>query len=828
MQRLSKNIIPTHYKVYIEPLYEFKIFNGHVKINVHVFEPTNRIILHTKNLKILQIKINNNNIDTIYEDKSNDMLIIKKNISSGEHILDISYVGIINDSLFGFYKSSYMENHKLKHMYVTQFEPTGARLVFPCFDEPYFKATFQLSVKSSEDYTILSNTSIKSKKNNVTLFEKTPIMSTYLFAFAIGDFYHQQTTSKHGKLVSVYTTFGNKNKIDFALDVSLKSLEWLTDWFNIDYPINKLDLISIPDFSSGAMENFGLITFKEEAFLCDENTTISEKQQIAITISHEMAHQWFGNIVTMEWWTYLWLNESMATYFGYLVTDAIFPEWNIWLVFNDKEFVASMELDSLDNSHPIEVPIKNINHIFEIFDAISYSKGACLIKFLVGYIGYELFRKTMSNYINMYKWKCAKSDDLWNVFNDICQKDIKYIMNNWIKKPGYPVVNTYKKGDIFYLTQQKFNKSGCKKCDASWILCFDGNHIYSTKEFQIIDTENELINDNRTCFCKVYYELSYINSLHIGNFQPITKIAFIEDYFNLALSGYIEFSEVIALLKKLKNDKDYYVWKSIMRYLVKLKRLLDTQKYDEHNDENTSNAKKFNKILRSICKHYIKNSHYLLRKHTFEEIDTINLLISQLGMLYDITLVQNAISAFESDKWVKNRKSILPIIAKFGNNQHIKKLLSLYGQYDDQHIQKDIVRAIGNIRDMEYLNYIVNNILFKFGKNKNDVVLRKTHSIYLFSKLCVNPKAHKFMWLFTKNNWDKIVSIHVAESTLLYNILKYIGCAITDEKCMNEFIDFFTKKHDYNNITAIPQTIEKIKHNIKTLQIINKYLISHK
>jgi len=823
MQRLSKNVIPTHYQLYIEPLYDLQKFNGHAKINILIHEPTNDVTLHAKNLNISRIKINDDIIENINEDKNMDLLIIQKDILPGKYILDISYTGTINDTLFGFYRSSYKDNNEIKYVYATQFEPIGARLVFPCFDEPCFKATFQLLVKSSKKYTILSNTPIKNTKNNMTLFEKTPIMSTYLFAFVIGDLYNQQTISKHNKLVSVYTTPNNKNKITFALDVAVKSLEWLTDWFAIDYPINKIDLVGIPDFSSGAMENFGLITFKEEYLLCDENTTISEKHQIAITISHEMAHQWFGNIVTMEWWSYLWLNESMATYFGYMVTNEIFPNWNIWLVFNDKEFVASMELDSLDNSHPIEVIIENVNYIFEIFDAISYSKGACLIRFLVNYVGYELFQKTMQNYINKYKWKCTISDDLWNTFNDVCHKDVKYLMNNWVQTIGYPVVHTLKKENVFYSTQQKFNKLGCKKCDSTWILCFDDHHTYSEKNFQINDSKNELINNNRTCFCKVYYEKSHINNLQINQCLSITKIALIEDYFNLALSGYINFGETINLLDKLKNNKEYYVWKSIMRYFVKIKRLLDIKKYDMYNSENITIAKKFNTILRKICKHYVKNSHKLITQQTPEEIDVINLLITQLGMLYDITLVQNAIQAFERDKWVNNRKSILPIIAKFGNDQHIEKLLSLYKNFNDQHIQKDIIRAIGNIRIPKYLDYIINNVLFNVN-NKYTLTPRKTQSVYLFSKLCMNPKAHKSMWFFTKNNWNKIINIYSEESTLLHNILKYIGCSIIDETSKLEFIDFFTKKHNYTNIMTFAQTIEKIEHNIKMLQIITEYI----
>jgi puromycin-sensitive aminopeptidase len=274
------------------------------------------------------------------------------------------------------------------------------------------------------------------------IFQKTPLMSTYLLAFVVGDFDFVEAKDANGVLCRVYTPVGKKEQGKFALDITIKTLPFYVDYFKIDYPLPKLDNIAIPDFSAGAMENWGLITYREPYLLVDpKNSSSIGKQMVAVVVGHEIAHQWFGNIVTMNWWTDLWLNEGFASWIEYLSVDYCMPELDIWTHFVFSDHSRALDLDSLRNSHPIEVEVESPAQIDEIFDAISYSKGAAIIRMLHNYIGDDNFRVGLHNYLDKYKYKNTFTNDLWQSLSDVSGKDIQRVMETWTKQTGYPYLN---------------------------------------------------------------------------------------------------------------------------------------------------------------------------------------------------------------------------------------------------------------------------------------------------------------------------------------------------------------------------------------------------
>lgn len=344
----------------------------------------------------------------------------------------IEYDGEINDKMKGLYRSKYLgPEGDERYAAVTQFEATDARRCFPCWDEPAIKATFDITVTVPQDRIALSNMPVESENDEgnsrIVQFRTTPIMSTYLVAIVVGEFDYVENTSKDGVLVRVYTPVGKKDQGLFALEVATEVLPYYKDYFNIAYPLPKIDLIAIADFSAGAMENWGLVTYRETCLLVDpKNTSANTKQWVALVVGHELAHQWFGNLVTMEWWTHLWLNEGYATFVEYLCVNRLFPEYDIWTQFvvetyirflfrilskynfeDDFQFIffkfRALELDCLKNSHPIEVPVGHPSEIDEIFDDISYSKGASVIRMLHRYIGDDDFRKGMNIYLTRHQ-----------------------------------------------------------------------------------------------------------------------------------------------------------------------------------------------------------------------------------------------------------------------------------------------------------------------------------------------------------------------------------------------------------------------------------------
>jgi aminopeptidase 2 len=433
--RLGKQIIPIDYELKLKPDIRNFTFQAIIEIKIRVKTTVSNIVLHSKDLHIQKVCLDSTiiketSIDTEVE---NDLLILQTpNLYPGIYFLTITYDGVINNSMKGLYYSTYELLSKndnsvkeTKYMISTQFESTYCRMLMPCFDEPSFKAKFNLIITTDENLTVLSNTNpkhtiVENHMQTIT-FSQTPIMSTYLLALVVGELECIETTiptTQQNNPIRIrgYTTVGQSEKIKFALDTTAKALDFFNKYFQITYVMNKLDFVAIPEFSAGAMENFGLITYRQMYVLADEHTSLAEKQDICITICHELAHQWFGNLVTMEWWDDLWLNEAMATYLGTYAANKLYPEWNLWQHFISSEYSYAMELDSLKSSHPIHADVKSTNEIDDIFDAISYSKGACVVRFVAESLGEECFRIGMRNYLSKHAWTNTVANDLWNAF----------------------------------------------------------------------------------------------------------------------------------------------------------------------------------------------------------------------------------------------------------------------------------------------------------------------------------------------------------------------------------------------------------------------------
>ena len=477
--RLSKNIIPLKYDIRLHPDLENFTFEGIETIHLNVLQKIRIVTLHSKELEIETVKIgdvfakisyNEGNETASFSFPSAIGLRARpKFIPAGKHKLTIVFKGILNNKMRGFYRSKYAISGKEYHMATTQFEATDARRAFPCFDEPAQKAIFNVSLIIPKGKTVISNTlpvSVSEHEGGfeVVKFSPTPIMSTYLLAFIIGDFEYIERKSKRGVIVRVYTTPGKKHQAKFALDCAVKTLEFYEKYFDIAYPLNTLDMIAIPDFSSGAMENWGAITYRESALLVDEeHSSASNKQWVALVIAHELAHQWFGNLVTMEWWTHLWLNEGFASYIEYLAVDKLFPKWDIWTQFSTNDLGIALRLDALASTHPIEIPVHHPDEIGEIFDEVSYSKGASIIRMLADYIGEKNFRDGLRYYLKKHSYKNTETVHLWQAFEKVSKKPVAKMMRNWTGKPGYPVIKAEIKNNELSLSQERFFASPISK-----------------------------------------------------------------------------------------------------------------------------------------------------------------------------------------------------------------------------------------------------------------------------------------------------------------------------------------------------------------------------
>ncbi|XP_045446837.1 aminopeptidase N-like [Melitaea cinxia] len=563
--------------------------------------------------------VRNINITSVTFD-SGDRLILSLGsplIPDVDYTLQISFAGNIQNSLTGFYKSSYTENNEVRPLAVTQFEPTSARAAFPCFDEPAFKAKFEISIGHKKNISVLSNMKVAAQEDieaepgwQWTHFERSVNMSTYLVAYVLSDFQSLETSyvSKDNitKTIRVWTRPSFLSKAKYALTITPKLLSYYEDLFGLPYTLDKLDLIAIPDFSSGAMENWGLITFRETTLLFDEKDGIPrEKQSVVIDIAHELAHQWFGNLVTMRWWTDLWLNEGFATYVEYVGVDHVEPSWAMLESFS-RDKMDLLRGDALKNTAPVSRRVRDASEIAQKFDEISYAKGASLIRMLNHTLSAELFRQGLLRYLNHWKYQNAEENDLWEAMSTATKSDPNFkhlsvpeFMNTWTRQPGYPVVNVYRNYTTGLVTfKQKLFRSGEDdngKRKQLWHIPISYTIMDTTASNW--STAPKLWLKEKTAFAQLPLNATqalYVNVDAIGYYRvnydqanwellssalktdtgrnPIAKAQLIDDAFNLAKVGQLNYNYALSLTTCVIDGEDSkIVWEMILNNMAFLK-----------------------------------------------------------------------------------------------------------------------------------------------------------------------------------------------------------------------------------------------------------------
>jgi aminopeptidase N len=471
------NIRPIHYKISLEPDLDGFRFAGTAEITLETGAAFEEIVLNAIDLNIMTCGVRRAAAlipCSLSPDKKNEELKIRlPEAIRGQFVLVIAYQGLIGDSMAGFYRSGYVQAGGRKFIAVTQFQESDARRAFPCLDQPSQKATFDIEIVVDAGLTAVSNAAIKEVQaldggRQRFVFETTPKMSTYLVFWGVGDF---QRVEKAGeKRVSVLTLPGMAPYAGFGLDFGCDALEFCENYFGIAYPFSKLDLIAIPDFAFGAMENWGAITFRENLLLRYPGITSKAGEgRICEIISHEIVHQWFGNLVTPADWKYLWLNESFATYFGYGIVDHYHPDWGVWDQFLYGQTAVAMSRDALIENFPIEIPGGAHVVINSSTAPIIYSKGGSILRQIHGYIGEDHFQGGLQRYLKTHAYGCAASDDLWQALEAASELPVTRIMKSWIEQPGFPLLAARREGRKLTISQHRFTYLSSDSAQ-SWIV----------------------------------------------------------------------------------------------------------------------------------------------------------------------------------------------------------------------------------------------------------------------------------------------------------------------------------------------------------------------
>lgn len=837
--RLSPFVNPERYQLTIQPNLKNFEFEGTETIHLAISKKTSEITIHSKDLKISDVVYrkgeNVYQAETVSYNIKDETAIFDfgKSLPIGAGELYLKFSGILNDKMRGFYRSRYNHNGLEKHMATTQFEATDARMAFPCFDEPAKKSIFDVTLYVPKELTAISNTIETEVREHsggykVIKFAPTPKMSTYLLAFIVGDFEFIESKTKDNVLVRVFVTPGKKHQAKFALDTAVKILEFYNEYFDIPYPLPVLDLIAIPDFSHGAMENWGAVTYRETALLVDpEHSSATNKQWVALVIAHELAHQWFGNLVTMEWWTHLWLNEGFASYIEYLAVDKVFPSWEIWTQFAYADLGVALKLDALKNTHPIEVEVNHPSEIGEIFDEVSYSKGASVIRMLAEHLGEKNFRNGLRYYLKKHSYKNASTVHLWEAFEKVARKPVKKLMENWTSKPGYPLLRIIEQNNKFLISQKRFYSSVISKRNnsdkANWVVPIKliTNKFKTPKTFLLNSKTLSIekpkkswlkLNYGESGFFRTDYPAQMLSELKspISNkkLPALDRLGIIRDAFALAEAGDLPASQALLLTSAYANETDYTVWVEILSGLNTIRNLISDQNY-------------FTKYNEFCCKILLNKESELGWKATKNEPHLKSLLRSLiLNQLVNFKFLPAINKASKIGLKILQtppdiRSVVYAALANKGGEKMHEKFINLYNKSTLNEEQNRLGRALGQFEKIELLKKTL-----KFAISKS---VRIQDTPQIFASVWANPLGRTVAWDFTKKHWGYLMKTYPPSGHIISRFIKPAS-VFTRKKDADDFKSFFKSHKTPGAERAVAQTLEKIQSNILWLERDNKHL----
>jgi len=625
--RLPRSVVPRRYDLTLEPDLDAATFAGHEAVTVEVVEPTAEIVLNAVDIEIDEATLTPAGGEplaatvTLDADAERATLAFGSELPVGEATLALRFRGVLNDKLVGFYRSTFVDHEGNERVLATtQMEATDARRAFPCWDEPDAKAVFGVTLVVPDDLLAISNAGEIGREpvgegKVAVRFADTMPMSTYLVAFVVGPLVATAPVDVDGKPLRVVCPPGQEGLADFALEVGAFALRYFTDWFGMVYPGDKLDLVAIPDFAFGAMENLGCVTFRERYLLVDPATaTQSELQAVVDVIAHELAHMWFGDLVTMKWWNGIWLNEAFATFMEMTCTDAFRPEWQRWVDFGLSRS-AAFDTDALDTTRPIEYPVVSPADADGMFDVLTYEKGASVVRMLEQYLGADRFRDGIRRYMAAHQFGNTETSDLWDALEAETGEPVRRIAESWIFQGGFPEVSVEPGADAdggVSLTQRRFRFAGgdglvpggdgAPTVGDEWAVpvvlerhgagagahrvLLDGRTVTVAPGAQVGSEVPAPDGGDAPTWVKAnagahgFYRVRYAPALleaaldHLDQFTALERYTLVDDAWAAVLAGSVEAADFVALVARFADERDLSVWERTVAALDQLDRLL--------------------------------------------------------------------------------------------------------------------------------------------------------------------------------------------------------------------------------------------------------------
>ncbi len=804
--RLLDTFTPNHYNLTLDlTRAEEKEFSGTVIISGE--STSESISLHSKGLTIQSATIDDQPADVSFGE-FDELKLSQPNLENGKHTIHIDFSGTITDAMHGLYPCYFTHDGVKKQLFATQFESHHAREVFPCVDEPAAKAEYDLTLITRPGITVLGNMPVKFQEENgdsrTTTFEKTPRMSSYLLAFVIGELHKKSARTKSGVEVNVWATPAqNENTLDFALDIATRSIDFYDEYFGVKYPLPKSDHVALPDFSSGAMENWGLITYRESCLLADpELTPESSRRFIATVIAHELSHQWFGNLVTMQWWNDLWLNESFANMMEYVAIDALQPNWHMWEDFATNEVTAALRRDSLDGVQSVQADVNHPDEISTLFDpAIVYAKGGRLLVMVRKLIGEEAFRAGLKSYFEKFAYKNTVGNDLWQELESASGQPIVNLMNAWISQPGLPVVSVSNSHDTATLSQERFFIGEHQPSDALWPIPLFANQLLDVK---ILNQKETTVSIEKplqlNCGLSAHFVTKYDESTreyllkNITELPTLDKICILQDATILARAGFENSASLLPLALSLKTETNEKVFGMAAGALTELRKFVDD------NDAARDSLKRISGEF---------------ARATFEELgwdekagesddDRERRTTALSLMMYseDEEVLNEAKTRFNNNKLEDLPTEIRALIISanvrhFETPEMTENLFTAYKNTPSNDLQNDIAIGLTSTKNLKTAEKILANI-------KDSNVIRPQDASRWFVYLIRTRESRQIAWNWLKENWAWVEE-KFGEDKSYDDFIRYAATALLNPNELDDFRQFF---EPMENIPALTRTIK--------------------
>ncbi|XP_065261043.1 glutamyl aminopeptidase [Emys orbicularis] len=850
--RLPTYINPEHYELEMKPVMDADIYTGTVNISIKLGKPTKYLWLHLRETKITELpmlwKSSGQQIALIecfeYEQHEYVVMEAKEMLSAttanDNYILTLKFQGWLNGSLVGFYRTTYTENGVTKSIAATDHEPTDARKSFPCFDEPNKKATYTISIIHKEPFKALANMPVEQTVQvgdgwNRTTFQKSVPMSTYLVCFAVHQFEWVERKSASGIPLRIYAQPQQIHTAEYAANVTKVVFDYFEQYFDMNYSLPKLDKIAIPDFGTGAMENWGLITYRETNLLYDpKESASSNKQRVAAVIAHELVHQWFGNIVTMDWWDDLWLNEGFASYFEFLGVNAAETNWQMLDQVLIDDVLPVMKDDSLLSSHPIVVSVSSPAEITSVFDGISYSKGASILRMLQDWITPAKFQKGCQEYLKKYQFQNAKTDDFWESLAQASDKPVKEVMDTWTRQMGYPVLSVEANSKVtqrrFLLDPSANSSEPTSALGYTWNIpvkwragtetnvTFYNKSVSAATGITITPSNPDSllkINPDHIGLYRVNYEtqtwnnISRLLAINHTSFSSADRAGLLDDVFSLARAELLNYAVPLNLTKYLQNEEDYLPWHRVISAVSYLRDMLgdDIELYP-----------RFKTYFRSLVKP-IANKLGWNDDETGSHVMRL-LRADVLGFacsMDDQDALNNASSLFYS--WLNGTSpsvNLRLLVYRYGmqNSGNETSWNYMFQKYQSTSLAQEkekLLYGLASVKNItlldRYLKYIYNTSLIK----SQDVFTVLRYISY-------NSYGKTMAWDWIRLNWEYLVSRYTINDRNLGRIVSITQTFNTDLQLWQ--MENFFEKYPNAGAGKAPrkQALETVKNNIEWLK----------